>query len=113
MKKEGSLEEIILHGIEDIPIDKSVNLSLKDFLLVYRIVEELRRFMHNEDHYPSMESIHKFFGDKNEGMYSILTELYLRKLDKYISKEIEEIIESNSLDSDLIPFYYIQKADSE
>ena len=49
-KKIGSTEEIIYYGIDTLNEKSNVVLSLKDFVLIYKNVEELRRFIHNENH---------------------------------------------------------------
>lgn len=108
-KKIGSIEDIISYGLDTIEDGKSVNLPLKDFLLVYRTIEELRRFFHNKDHYPDLEIIHKYVGNKNHGMGVILNKIYLDILDKAIDSDIEDLLESKSLYCNLIPFYYNYK----
>jgi len=108
-KKTGSIEDIISYGLDTIEDGKSVNLPLKDFLLVYRTIEELRRFFHNKDHYPNLETIHTYVGNKNHGMGVILNKIYLDILDKAIDSDIEDLLESKPLYCNLIPFYYNYK----
>ncbi|KUJ61172.1 hypothetical protein AR687_14680 [Flavobacteriaceae bacterium CRH] len=110
-KKVGSMEDIIYHGLNTVDNKSKVTLDLKDFLLIYRTIEELRRFFHNQDHYPNLKTIHKFLGDRDSGMMSIIDNIYLDVLDKHLNKESEKILEFDAFHAGLIPFYYIKTDD--
>lgn len=107
-KKVGSLEDIIYFGIERIESDEKVVLDLQDFLVIYRAMEELRRFFHNEEHYPNLEVVNEFIGTNKFGMLKIINAIYRDILNKSLNKSIEDILESDALDSELIPFYYLK-----
>lgn len=106
MKEAESLEEIINHGLSSLEGDIKVTMDLQDFVFIYKTVEELRRFFHNREHYSTINEINEYISGEKGGMYSILNDIYIRKMDKYLSPEIEEIIESDELNSSKLPFYY-------
>lgn len=110
MKKSiGSLKEIIYYGLESINEKEMIEISLKDFILTYRTIEEIRRFFHNDSHYPNIETINEYIGDKDSGMNNIINDIYLNVLDKSINPKIEKILESDELNCNLIPFYFNYK----
>lgn len=49
-KKIGSIEDIVYYGVDTIDEESNITIRLKDFILIYRTIEELRRFFHNSDH---------------------------------------------------------------
>jgi hypothetical protein len=105
-KKVGSLEEIINYGINNLDSESNISLTLKDFIFIYRTIEELRRFLHNEDHYPDLNTVHKFIGNNKSGMLNIINKIYGDILNKALTEDIENILESDLFHSNLIPFYY-------
>lgn len=106
-KKVGSIEDIVYYGINTIDEESNITISLKDFILIYRTIEELRRFFHNRNHYPNLNVVHKFIGNNESGMGNIINRIYIDVLDKMLTEDIENILESDSFYSNLIPFYYL------
>jgi hypothetical protein len=116
MDKEKSQEinEQIQYGLKNIDSEREVNLSLKDFLYTYKAIEEFRRFFHQPMHYPTLVELNKFLGNSESGAYSILNDLYLRTLDKYLPEDITEEIENgDKLNHPEYPFYYNLKKDEK
>jgi len=91
--KSQEVNEQIEYGIEKIKSDRQINIELKDFIYVYKAIEELRRFFHQRYHYPTLNDIYTYLGDREKGAYSVLNNLYLKILDKYLPKDIESKLE--------------------
>lgn len=45
--------------------DEMVKVSVKDIVYIQRVLEEIIRFTHNQNHYPNLESFKKFLGTKD------------------------------------------------
>ena len=108
-KKVGTLEDILYFGIDTVNVDTNITIKLKDFILLYRTIEELRRFFHNREHYPDLTVVHEFLGNNKSGMFNIINRIYIDILDEYLTEDIENILESDSFHSNLIPFYYLER----
>lgn len=80
----------IKHGLESIDPNEMVQIRLKDFIQIYKTFEEFNRFFHQAMHYPTIEEIEDFIGNKDIGGYSAIHEMYYKILPKYLPKEIEE-----------------------
>lgn len=100
------IKEILKHEIDSVSVKEKVEITLRDFILLYKTIEELRRFFHNPEHLKNKSQVELYIGNKNTGMYSLLDELYRIELDKLLTPEIELILESDKLDSGKSPFYF-------
>lgn len=109
-KQVKPLKDIIEFGIESLDDNQKIDVPVKDFIYVYRMAEELRRFFHNADHYRNIDDVRDFLGDyKDKGMFDILNEVYLRKLGEHLDQELEEKLESEEMYCPYIPSYYKKK----
>ncbi|WP_459209717.1 hypothetical protein [Aquimarina rhabdastrellae] len=111
--KEKSIEinKQIEYGLEQVEKDKSLKISLKDFMFIYKTIEEFRRFFHNRNHYRTLNSIHTYIGNNEVGAFSILDKLYCKVLDKYFPKEMERL--EDKITHPDYPYYYNLKAESK
>lgn len=106
------INEQIEYGLESIDSDRTVELSLRDFLYTYKAIMEFRRFFHQPAHYPTLIELLAFLGNEKSGAYSVINELAVKTLDKYIPEDIEEDIENNGrFTHPEYPFYYHLKSD--
>lgn len=71
MSKYTSVEEQVLYGLDRIDASRTVEVSLRDLVFVYKTIGELRRFFHQPLHYPSMIQIERFLGNKDHGAYHL------------------------------------------
>ncbi len=104
--KIATINEIIEYGLDTITKEQDIQIPIKDFIYLYKTIEELRRFFHQEKHYENPIDIKRFVGNMDEGMYSVLTKIYNQIFDNIISEDLEKIIESDELESPKYPFYY-------
>lgn len=69
--KAKSVKEIekMLGPISDM---ETIEVNLKQLLLVYWAIEDWRGFFHNPMHYPTVEDVSKYLGNKRSGMYAVM-----------------------------------------
>ncbi|MGB3467792.1 MAG: hypothetical protein WBA74_21070 [Cyclobacteriaceae bacterium] len=102
-----NIRKIIDYNLDKVDNQRQVSMPVRDFLKIYRTIEELRRFIHNENHYSKMEDIITFFGNKeNPGIYEVLNDIYIEDLDLLIDDELEQLIESDVIACPIKPYYY-------
>ncbi len=111
LKKSQEINEQIEFGLDTIDPNRTVEIKLKDLMLIYKTFEELNRFFHQPMHYPTMEEINTFLGSKDVGAFSIISKIYYRVLNKYIPKNIMEKVEEDFFSPENSPYYYKVKND--
>jgi len=88
--KSNEINEQIKFGLDAIDSEKTIEIKLKDFMLIYKTFEEFNRFFHQPMHYPTIEDIEIYLGNKNSGAFSIIGEIYYKVLPEYLPKEIND-----------------------
>lgn len=112
--KSKEINEQIKFGLDSIDSEKTIEIKLKDFMLIYKTFEEFNRFFHQPMHYPTIEDIEIYLGNEDAGAYSIISEIYYKVLPKYLPKEIEDKFgeENDPFDISKYPYYYKVKNDA-
>ena len=100
------IKEILMHGLDSVSSTQKVEISLRDFVLLFKTVEELRRFFHNPEHLNDVITVEQYVGNKENGIYSLLNEIYQDKLGKLVTPEVEALLESDALDHGKYPVYF-------
>ena len=112
-KKSEDINKQIEFGLNSVDPEKTIEIKLKDFMIIYKTFEEFNRFFHQPMHYPSIEDLEIYLGNKDSGAYSIINKIYYKVLPQYLPKEIEEKFgeEDDPFDISEYPYYYKQKND--
>jgi len=107
-KKSKDINEQIEFGLDSIDTEKTIEIKLKDFMLIYKTFEEFNRFFHQPMHYQTIEDIEIYLGNKDSGAYSAISKIYYKVLDQYLPKEIEDKFgeENDPLKNPQYPYYY-------
>jgi hypothetical protein len=102
-----SIRQIVEFGLDSIPEDKTIEVSLRDLLYVHQVLGELNRFFHQPEHYKEIQSVAKFLGTvESGGGYQVLHEAYYTKLRTMLPPEVERVIEEGAFDHPDPPSYY-------
>lgn len=111
--KSKDINEQIEFGLDSIDPEQTIEIRLKDFMMIYKTFEEFNRFFHQPLHYPSIEDIEIYLGNKDSGAYSVISKIYYQILPQYLPKEIEEKFGEvdDPFDISKYPYYYKQKND--
>jgi hypothetical protein len=100
-----TIKELVEFGLNDIPQDLTVSVSVRDLVYVHQTLGELNRFFHQPAHYPTLDSVNDFLTG-NGGAYEVLREAYYTKLANMLPEEIQEKLHDGLFDSDKIPKYF-------
>lgn len=106
--KSKEINEQIEFGLDSIDSKETIEIKLKDFMLIYKTFEEFNRFFHQPMHYPTIEDIEIYLGDRDYGAYSIIHKIYYEVLSQYLPKEIEDKFgeENDPFQNPEYPYYY-------
>jgi hypothetical protein len=111
--KSKDINEQIEFGLDSIDSEETIEIKLKDFMLIYKTFEEFNRFFHQRQHYQTIEDIETYLGNIDFGAFSIISNIYYKVLPKYLPKKIEEKFgeKSDPFDISKFPYYYKVKND--
>jgi len=111
--KSKEINEQIKFGLDSIDSEKTIEIKLKDFMFIYKTFVEFNRFFHQPMHYPTIEDIEIYLGNKDSGAYSVISEICYKVLPQYLPKEIEDKFgeENDPFDKCEYPYYYKVKND--
>lgn len=76
--------------VESFSKEETIEVNLQQLLFIYKAIEEWRTYFHNPEHYPSLDEVKKFIGNHNEGMYSVLSHIYINVFGNMIPKDVED-----------------------
>lgn len=105
-KKYTSVEEQVEFGLDAVDGERLVEVPLRDLLYVYETLGEFVRYFHQPAHYPSLEAVQKFIGNKNEGAAHLLWECYYRKLYDVWPEDIRQQIQDGDFEHPQPPYYF-------
>ena len=99
------------YGIDEhIKSDETVEVNLRDLLFVSATLQELIRFFHNRDHYPTIQDIHDYMGGRgNNGAYDLISKSNYELIRKMLPKHVDELFDEGVFDSPQMPFYFEPK----
>ena len=83
-----SINEII-QELDSISDSETVEVNLKQILLVYKGIEDWRHFFHNSMHYPTIKDVTRYVGNKKSGMYAAMNHIYMETFDQLLPNNIE------------------------
>ncbi len=100
------IEEQVLYGLETIPEDRTIEVSLRDLMYVHKTLYEIIRFFRQSFHYPDLEAVTDFLGNGDRGAFKILADSYSRRLGGILPDDILEGFVDGRFQSPKFPYYY-------
>lgn len=107
--KYTSAEEQVNFGLDKIGENRTVEISLKDLIFVYKTFGELNQFFHQPLHFQKIEDLNEYMGDVNSGAYKLIHQNYYNTIQKYIPNETMKLIEDGEFDHPNPPNYFKEK----
>ena len=106
-----TIKEIAEYGLDKIPADKTVAVNLRDFMYIYRALEEYMRFFHNPDHYPTINDIKDFLGDVSSGgAFEVFSTAIYKIYNMNLPDEIQNMLDDGVFEHTSFPEYYKDKS---
>lgn len=105
-KQHASIEEQIEFGLDSVDADRTVEVPLRDLLYIRQTLGEYIRFFHNPSHYPSLEEVKKFLGNRDAGALKPLFDCYYNKWRDAIPEDIHDQYNGEVFSNPSSPYYY-------
>lgn len=103
--KKNPIENQVFYGLDLIDENRTVEVNLRSLLLIYKTIGELISFFHQEGHYRSIDDINKYLGNKNKGIFAILSKINYDDYEKLLPQEVKDILESDEFQSPVMQYY--------
>ena len=95
---------------ENIDADTKVQVNLRDLVFVSKTLQEFVQFFHNEDHYPTIDDLHKYLGSsENSRAFHLLLVANYEVMERMLPKMMDELHDEGVLESPESPFYFKPK----
>ena len=101
-----NVEEQVFYGLDGVDPNRSIEVPLKDLLFTYQTIGLLINFFHQQLHYPTLESVEKFLGSKDQGALRLLWEIYYEKLYDVWPEDIRRGFDESHFENPNPPYYY-------
>jgi len=102
-----SITEIVEFGLESVPEERTVEVSLRDLLYVHQTLGELNRFFHQPDHFQTIQAVNAFLGSRGSGGgYEALHQAYYSKLRGMLPTQVEAMLSDGAFEHPSPPSYY-------
>ncbi len=109
MGQNNSISDQIEYGLSKIDPNLKVEIPVKDLMYLYKTMELLNDFFHQPMHYPTIEDVEKFLGNKEEGAYKAISRCYYDILWNFLPNDFQKKIEASECFENPKPPYYKQK----
>lgn len=108
MSKYSTPKQRVEFGLETIPPDRMVTVSLRDLMFVHQTMAEFVQFFHQPMHYPDLAAVGRFLGSRDSGdAYDVLSESVYERMREMLPPDIDEAFgEGERFEHPLRPIYY-------
>jgi len=103
--KYTSVADQIEYGLDGVPVDRRVEVNLRDLVYAVQTLQELVRFFHQPDHTATIEQVDTFMGTFQAGALSHIAESN-RKLFDMLPSDVLAAFEETKFDHPQPPYYY-------
>lgn len=94
-------------GLDAIPADRMVTVSLRDLMYVYQTLSEFVQFFHQPLHYPDMKALDRFLGARGSGdAFDVLREAMYHRIRNMIPPDIDALFDEAHFEHPLPPSYF-------
>jgi hypothetical protein len=91
MPQHSTVKERVEYGLDTIPADRTVSVSLRDLLFIHQALGEFVQFFHQPSHFPDLAAVYRFLGSAaTPDAFDVLREAYYRRLGAMIPADISE-----------------------
>jgi hypothetical protein len=111
MIKHSTVRERVVFGLETIPEERTVTVSLRELLFVQQTLSELNQFFHQRMHYPDLAAVHEFMGTRRSGgAYGVISEALYAKLGSMLPEDVNEAFDAGIFEHPDPPAYFAERA---
>jgi hypothetical protein len=97
------------YGLENIPADRMVSVSLRDLMYVHQTLQEFSSFFHQPLHWETLGDVQAFIGNTEDGGFHCLHQSLYSKMRDMIPAELQAEFDGGFLDNPSSPFYHAPK----
>lgn len=105
MSENTDVKSQVEYGLEKIDPNRTIEVSLRDFLYLHNTIDQFVRFFHQPMHYETIEDVNKFLDD---GGFQLLSECLYKKFEYRLTfpEDIRDMIDNSEFENPIPPYYY-------
>ncbi|GAA6142751.1 hypothetical protein [Hydrogenophaga sp. 5NK40-0174] len=105
----------VLQGLDTIPVDRTVEVSLRDLMFVHQMLGEFVQFFRQPTHWPNLDAVQRFMGGRDTGGGTeVLFEAYYERMRDMIPADIDDAMNDTSrFEHPLPPDYFVEDWSSD
>ncbi|MCX6367602.1 MAG: hypothetical protein NTX57_12960 [Armatimonadetes bacterium] len=112
MTKRPTVRERVVFGLDTIPEDRTVMVSLRELLFVQQTLAELNQFFHQPMHYPDLAAVNEFMGTRRSGgAYEVINEALYTKLGSMLPEDLYEAFDEGTFEHPDPPAYFVERGE--
>ena len=113
MEEHSTPKQRVEFGLDTIPPDRTVTVSLRDLMYVHQTLAEFVQFFHQRMHYPDLRAVERFLGTQGSGdAFEVLSESVYERMHDMIPLDIVEAMGEGRFQHPLPPSYYDEDDDT-
>ena len=110
MPKHSTPKQRVEFGLDTIPPDRMVSVSLRDLMYVHQTLAELVQFFHQPMHHPDHQSVERFLGTRGSGgAMDVLFESVYKRMPGMLPPDIHEAFGDGERFEHPLPPTYFEK----
>jgi hypothetical protein len=111
MTKHSTPKQRVEFGLDTIPPDRMVSVSLRDLMYIHQTLAEFVQFFHEPMHHPDLQSVEQFLGTRGSGdAIDVLFEAQYKRIRGMIPPDIDEAFANGErFEHPLPPTYFEEK----
>jgi hypothetical protein len=114
MKKYSTPKERVEYGLDTIPLDQMVTVSLRDLMYIHQTLAEYVQFFHQPLHHPNYAAMDKFLGSRGSGdAIDVLFESVYTRMRGMIPPDIDEAFCDGERFEHPLPPSYFEPSDDD
>ena len=99
MTKHPTVRECVEFGLDTIPEERTITVSLRELLFVHQTLTELNQFFHQRMHYPDLAAVHAFLGTLGSGGgCEVLSEALYGKLGGMLPDDLNDLFDEGAFE---------------
>ena len=108
MHEYSTPQQRVEYGLDTIPAERMVAVSLRDLMYVHQALAEIIQFFHQPMHYPNFQAVEQFLGmGGSGGAIDILSESVYKRMHEMLPPDIHDAFgEGERFEHPLPPSYF-------
>lgn len=103
-----SIHAQVMIGLGSIPESTTTEVSVRDLMFTFQLLQELHQFFHQPLHYPADPNVIRYMHKQGGDALSLIHEAVYERVRNMLPKQVVERIHNGEFESGLVPYYFAE-----